>query len=204
MHKFHDNAMPVKINWLWNWKPPIVQSFHIRKFFRCRNSGQVQPTHLLPLLVIVSFFANLSEASPAKTVQLQAKLLSLLVRNNVNVGLLASPYLIAKRFDRIPTCQSFQSQVIVTSVCEPVATVPVPATLILKKSTMNYYKIKIILTVFTFKGLPVPAQFLQKLGSSSANCCNRHHQSFWNKFVILHSHFHSCQDPELISCEVSQ
>ena len=184
MDKLHDNAMTVEVDRFWNWKTPIVEGLHVGKLFGGRDPRQIQPAHLLPLLVVVPFLANLSETSPTKAVQLQTQLLALLVGHDVDVRLLARPDLVAEGFDGVAAGQGLERQVVVAGIGEPVPTVAAAASLILEKSVF--------------------AQLLKDFRSSSSNCSNRNYQGLGHELVVFHPHLHSRQDSQLVPSQVPQ
>jgi hypothetical protein len=86
MNKLHDDTMTIEINGFRHWKTPIVQGLEVGKLLGGRDPGQVQPAHLLALLVVVPLLANLAKTGPSKTMKFEAQLLTLLVGDNVNIG----------------------------------------------------------------------------------------------------------------------
>ena len=99
--------MSVEIDGLWHWESAVVQRLHVGELFRRRDPGQVEPTHLLPPLVVVSLLADLPETGPAQPVELQAEgRFALGVPDHIDVGLLSGSDLVAERGDGTPCCQS--------------------------------------------------------------------------------------------------
>ena len=109
LHKFHHDTMSVEIDGLWHRESAVIECLHVGELFRCRNPGQVDPTHLLPLLVVVPLFTDLPETRPPQSVELQAeRRRTLRVPDNVDVGLFPGTNLVAERGDGTPCSQSLK------------------------------------------------------------------------------------------------
>ena len=97
LHKLHHDTMSVEIDGLRHWEPAVIQRLHVSELFRRRDPRQVNPAHLLPLLVVVSLLSDLPETGPAQPVELEAESrLALGVPNHIDVGLLSGANLIAE------------------------------------------------------------------------------------------------------------
>ena len=58
LYQIHDNAVPVEVVGLRDGEAPVVEGLHVGKLFGRRDPGQVQPTHLLPGLVVVTLLTD--------------------------------------------------------------------------------------------------------------------------------------------------
>lgn len=90
MYQIHQHTMTITVYRSRDREVPIVQRFHVSKLFGCRDARQVQPTSLVPMRMVISFFFKISEASASQPkhivtmsgISVTVSLITLMLRRN--------------------------------------------------------------------------------------------------------------------------
>lgn len=59
--------------------------FHVGIFFHGREPGKVEPGHILPVLVVISFVFQVSERRSTQSMKLHGILLPIWTRHDINI-----------------------------------------------------------------------------------------------------------------------
>ena len=65
--QLHDNCMSVVVIRLGNRETSVVQSFHVGKLLHGWQPRQVQPRHVVPVLVVVALVLQLTKGRPSQS-----------------------------------------------------------------------------------------------------------------------------------------
>ena len=119
----HDHNVARVVDRLRHGKTVLVEHPHESILLDGREPRQVQPRGRFAVLQVVTLRLDVAEGGAAEAVDLAAERLLLLVRHQVDIGLLADADLLAKVGDGVALPERVEGQVVVAHRREPVGVV---------------------------------------------------------------------------------